>query len=249
MNSTEQQRWDNPDLRKRAGELRWRKFNRTRFMTKDRPSYPDETALRLVVEGTVSETGAEFFRALVKNLAAVMGTGGAWVTEYLPEQKRLRAHAFWLNGAFLEHLRIRHCRHGLRGWWSTSKKLVHIPGPVARIVSRRSRPPGAATPSVIWAFRCWIPRATVIGHLSVLDTKPLPADPRLISLFEIFRRARHRRKPPPEGRTTGSRARARTRPPCSTAPWTPSWCSTRGMEIVRVNPAAERLLGLHARRI
>ena len=53
----------------------------------------DDAALRLVVEGTVSETGVDFFRALVKNLAAVMGTTGAWVTEYLPEARRLRALA------------------------------------------------------------------------------------------------------------------------------------------------------------
>jgi GAF domain-containing protein len=26
----------------------------------------------------------------------------------------------------------------------------------------------------------------IMGHLAVLDTKPLPAEPRLISLFEIF---------------------------------------------------------------
>jgi len=37
----------------------------------------DEDALRLVVEGTASETGTEFFRALVKNLAAAMDTAGA----------------------------------------------------------------------------------------------------------------------------------------------------------------------------
>jgi hypothetical protein len=63
----------------------------------------DTRALRLVIEGTVAETGSEFFRALVKNLAKVMGTAGAWVTEYLPETNRLRAHAFWLHGAFLDH--------------------------------------------------------------------------------------------------------------------------------------------------
>ena len=33
-------------------------------------------------------------------VAAVMNTIGAWVTEYLPEQQRLRAYAFWLNGGF-----------------------------------------------------------------------------------------------------------------------------------------------------
>ena len=63
----------------------------------------EAAALRLVVEGTVSETGTEFFRALVKNLAEAMGTVGAWVTEYLPEQKRLRAQAFWLKDRFVEN--------------------------------------------------------------------------------------------------------------------------------------------------
>ena len=62
----------------------------------------EEAALRLVVEGTASETGAEFFRALVKNLATVMGTAGAWVTEYLPDAARLRSYAFWLGGQFIE---------------------------------------------------------------------------------------------------------------------------------------------------
>lgn len=47
-------------------------------------------ALRLVVEGTVSETGGEFFRALVRNLARALSTTGAWVTEWLPEPRRLR---------------------------------------------------------------------------------------------------------------------------------------------------------------
>ena len=32
----------------------------------------EEAALRLVIEGTASETGTEFFRALVRNLAAAM---------------------------------------------------------------------------------------------------------------------------------------------------------------------------------
>src|SRR6185295_8824378 len=68
----------------------------------DHKTLTEESALRLVVEGTVSETGAEFVRALVKNLAAVMGTAGAWVTEYLPEQNRLRSRAFWLGETYLD---------------------------------------------------------------------------------------------------------------------------------------------------
>src|SRR5215813_2624500 len=71
-------------------------------MANSKKTLTEGDALRLVVEGTVSETGTDFFRALVRNLARVMNTTGAWVTEYLREANRLRAHAFWLNGAFLE---------------------------------------------------------------------------------------------------------------------------------------------------
>jgi hypothetical protein len=55
-----------------------------------------------------------------------MGTVGAWVTEYLPEQKRLRAHAFWLNRAFVENF-----EYPIAGTACAAaveeKKLIHIP--------------------------------------------------------------------------------------------------------------------------
>ena len=58
----------------------------------------EDFLLRSLSDGTSSETGSDFFRALVKNLSQALGTYGAWVTEYLPDVKRLRALAFWLGG-------------------------------------------------------------------------------------------------------------------------------------------------------
>ena len=60
-----------------------------------------DVALRKIVEGTATETGEQFFQALVKNLAAALNTHGAWVTEYFPEARRLRALAFWMGGQWL----------------------------------------------------------------------------------------------------------------------------------------------------
>src|SRR5437763_12442086 len=95
-------------------------------MHESKRAVSEQAALRLVVEGTASETGTEFFRVLVKNLADVMGTAGAWVTEYLPEARRLRAHAFWLNEQFIEHF-----EYDIAGTACEpvieSLKLVHIP--------------------------------------------------------------------------------------------------------------------------
>src|SRR3954470_8888029 len=63
----------------------------------------EQAAPRKMLEGTASETGERFFMALVENLARALGTYGAWVTEYLPESRRLRALAFrmgtdWVQG-------------------------------------------------------------------------------------------------------------------------------------------------------
>ena len=58
--------------------------------------------LRALVEGTVAETGGRFFYALVENLQQVLRTSGAWVTEYLPQTNRLRAHAFMMHGNWVE---------------------------------------------------------------------------------------------------------------------------------------------------
>ena len=52
-----------------------------------------DSALRAILEGTATETGRQFFTALVENLAKALGTHGAWVTEYFPEKRRLKALA------------------------------------------------------------------------------------------------------------------------------------------------------------
>ena len=65
----------------------------------------ESAALRLIVEGTATHTGDRFFRTLVESLARALGTHGAWVTEYLPESRRLRALAFWLGGEWIRMAR------------------------------------------------------------------------------------------------------------------------------------------------
>src|SRR5262249_46038822 len=134
----------------------------------------NDDALRLVVEGTVAETGTEFFRALVKNLAAVMGTAGAWVTEYLAETRRLRAHAFWLNGAFLEAYETAidgtPCEAVLEG-----KRLLHIPDRILDLYPDEPdlKPLEAVSYLGVPLFDA---DGAVMGHLAVLDTKPLLPD-------------------------------------------------------------------------
>ena len=62
------------------------------------PRLDPDTAVRSIFEGTAAATGEAFFSALVRNLARALETHGAWVTEYLPEERKLLALAIWLGG-------------------------------------------------------------------------------------------------------------------------------------------------------
>ncbi len=200
----------------------------------------DEAALRLVVEGTVAETGAEFFRALVKNLAAVMGTLGAWVTEYLPEQQRLRAHAFWLKGEFVENFEY-HIAGTACAPVVEAKKLIHIPD---RLVELYPGDPDLVSIKAVSYLGTPLlgTDGTVIGHLSVLDDKPMPVVPRLFSLFEIFaaRAAAESRRLKIERQV---RAREEELSALLESAMDAVVVLDAQMAITRVNPAAERLLG------
>jgi len=203
----------------------------------------ESEALRLVVEGTAAETGTEFFRALVRNLAAVMDTAGAWVTEYHPEARRLRAQAFWLNGALVENF-----EYAIAGTACEpvveSKRLVHIP---ERLIELYPNDPDLIAINAVSYLGVPLldTRGEVMGHLSVLDTKPLPADPRLISLFEIF-----------AARAAAESRRLRTEQDVRAREEQLSAVLDGAMDaivvlnadgvITRVNPAAERLFGCTA---
>jgi PAS domain S-box-containing protein len=212
-------------------------------MSDQRTTLDDVQALRLVVEGTASETGTAFFRALVKNLATAMGTIGAWVTEYLPEQKRLRAYAFWLNGRFVEDF-----EYATAGTACApvveDRKLIHIPD---RLVDLYPADPDIRALNAVSYLGVPLldTEGAVMGHLSVLDIKPLPADPRLISLFEIFaaRAAAEQRRLKVEKEV---RAREEQLATLLETTMDAILVLDAGLKVVRVNPAATRIFGCTA---
>src|SRR5215470_1473531 len=62
-----------------------------------------EALMRHLLEGTCSQTGQEFFHALVRSAAMAMNVAGVWVSEYLPDRKVLRSLAFWMNNRYVEN--------------------------------------------------------------------------------------------------------------------------------------------------
>src|SRR5262245_4944675 len=101
-------------------------------MTSAERPFDEHAALRREVEGTASETGEEFFRSLVENLALSLGTMGAWVARLDPERAELQALALkvrdsWRTG-FVYPVRGTPCETALE-----ERRLVHIPDRVLEL--------------------------------------------------------------------------------------------------------------------
>jgi PAS domain S-box-containing protein len=144
----------------------------------------DDLLLRTISDGTASETGTPFFRALVKNLSRALGTHGAWVTEFLPEDNRLRALAFWLDDGFVDHYEYSvpgtPCEPAI-----TKKTYLHIPENVVELFPGDPDLPKLGAVSYM-GHPLLSPENDVLGNLAVLDTKPMPDSFRNLALFRIF---------------------------------------------------------------
>jgi PAS domain S-box-containing protein len=140
-------------------------------------------ALRSILEGTAKETGERFFQALVENLAKVLGTPFAWVTEYLEEKRRLKALAFWMEGKWVPdyetHIEGTPCETVVK-----SRNMVLYPERVVDLFPDE-QPRQLGVVSYMGAPLLDLD-GKVLGHLAVMDRKPMPKEPRMEALFQIF---------------------------------------------------------------
>jgi PAS domain S-box-containing protein len=209
-------------------------------MSKMRATLDDAEALRLVVAGTASETGTAFFRALVHNLTQALGMPGAWVTEYLPSEQKLRTLAMWMNGQPVEHgeylIAGTACQQVVE-----NRKLIHIPERMIELFPRDDDLIPLKAVSYLGA-PLLDTDGSVMGHVSVLDVRSMPRDERAISLFEIFaaRAAAEMRRLRQEQEV---RAREEELSALLDSAMDAVAVIDAAGVITRVNPAAERLFG------
>ena len=147
-------------------------------------SVSPEALIRHLLEGTSSETGQDYFRALVRSAAMAMDVAGVWITEYLPERKVLRSLAFWMNDHYVEDyeykIRGTPCEQVIE-----RACLVHYP---ERVIEIFPDDPDLVTLSAVSYAGVPLLQAdgAVLGHLSALDTKPLHLMAPVESVFRIF---------------------------------------------------------------
>ncbi len=143
----------------------------------------DAEVLRLIVEGTVRATGAEFFESLVKHLSAAIDVQYAFVAEFAGVPTRVRTVAFWMKDRIGDNIEWElagtPCEDVVQG------KACHHPADVAHLF-----PTDKALAEMKIESYLGVPlfdqRGEVLGHLAVFDERPMPTQPRRMSIFRIF---------------------------------------------------------------
>ena len=143
-----------------------------------------DASLRTILEGTATETGERFFAALVENLARALNTHGAWVTEYLEDCRRVRALAFWMGGQWINDFETdidgNPCGDVIK-----EARLVHFADHL-----KDHYPDNHDIKTIGVRSYMGVPLldldGKILGHLAVLDKRPMPEEPRALVLFQIF---------------------------------------------------------------
>ncbi len=143
-----------------------------------------DSALRAILEGTAKETGQQFFSALVQNLAKALGTHGAWVTEYFPERRRLRALAFWMDGQWITDYDVDITGTPCEEVIDTAQ-LVHFPDNVLDIYPDEEELKQNQAVSYM-GIPLQNTEGQILGHMAVIDRRPIPGEPRVHAIFQIF---------------------------------------------------------------
>ena len=141
-------------------------------------------ALKQIVEGTSTYTGIEFFDSLVMNLAQVLDAQGVWVSEYLEDVEKLKSLSFWYDGKlqkeyeyFVENTP---CQPVIK-----NKRLIHIPDNIIDLfpIDNDLKSFGAVS---YLGFPLMNEEGEILGHLALLDNKPMDEIPEAFAIFKIF---------------------------------------------------------------
>ncbi len=203
----------------------------------------EEEALRLILEGTASAIGKEFFTALVFNLTRALNTCGAWVTEYQPQKRRLRALAFRLRGEWISDFEVdidgTPCQEVI-----DTADLVHYPDNIVDLFpnSLNLKKFGAVSYMGVPLKDLG---GSILGHMAVIDDRPMPVMGRSLTLFRIFaaRAAAEMQRLSAEAGLIDQRAKLHR---LLEGAMDGILELDGGLEIITSNPSAQKMLGLPA---
>jgi formate hydrogenlyase transcriptional activator len=140
-----------------------------------------ENLLRAVTEGTAAVTGRAFYESLVQHLATSLEISHAFVTE-CRQDNRARVRAFWQGGQFRETFEYeleKPCKDVVQGHERLYAEKVRQVFPTNKVLAELGVESYLGVPAVSSAGR-------IMGHLVVLDVRPIEKDPLWISVLRTF---------------------------------------------------------------
>ncbi len=143
----------------------------------------EDSTLHGLLRGIANASGPECLRVMTRSLAQVLPVKYAIVAEFVPETKSARSLAFWAGDGFADNvewvLEGTPCRDVVGGQFS------HYPNGL-----QEAFPEDLPLVTLGAVSYLGVPLMTaegvVLGHLFVMDTKPMPREPRNLALFRIF---------------------------------------------------------------
>ncbi|MGA7936455.1 MAG: AAA family ATPase [Kovacikia sp.] len=144
-----------------------------------------EQTLRMIVEGTVPVVGEDFFRSLVRSLAQALEVRYAFISECVDlVPTRVRSFAFWQGSEFGDNF-----EYNLQG--SPCDQIIHSKGYQCFPEQLQSLFPDDKDLKLLQIQSyAGIPlmdsTGNLLGHLAVLDDRPMENKPRNQAVLEIF---------------------------------------------------------------
>jgi formate hydrogenlyase transcriptional activator len=141
-----------------------------------------EDLLRSIVEGTAAVTGTEFFRSLVRHIATGLNVRFALVAECLPNL-RARSLASWMDARFGDD--FEYDLPGTPCFEVMEGRTRHYPDRIPELFPNDK---GLRDLGFVSYLGVPVRDSTqrVVGHLVIMDDKPMPRDPLVLPVMEIF---------------------------------------------------------------
>jgi len=138
--------------------------------------------LRSLVEGTITATGGDFLRELVRQVAAALNIRYSFVGYLLPGAK-IRTLAFWKGDGYMDQTEYdldgTPCEDVIAG------QTCHYAQDVQKLFPR-DRDLVAMEITSYLAVPLKDPRGAVLGHLAAMDVKPMMLTTEEIAVFKLF---------------------------------------------------------------
>jgi transcriptional regulator with GAF, ATPase, and Fis domain len=152
-----------------------------RASLRDSAAQPAEELLQAVTRGTATVTGTKFFSSLVEHLAHALKVRRVYVAECL-DNDRARTRALWMDGfrpTFEYDLRDTPCMKVAEGETCLYSHNVREYFPHIDLLAQLNAESFVGVP-------LWDSSHRVIGHMVLVDDKPMSEDPLWISVLQTF---------------------------------------------------------------